>query len=154
MAHTYYRIQHNTDSIDDLIGRDNISQLWSGEAHKKCEVCVWGIEVVDGDEIICVECDGAGQVEDVRHGVSVCASIEDLRSYFSGRSASLDNTSLIVVEGDVSDEDYDADDGAILIHPTQIVSVTPLTESPLHPLEKRSENRHEGLDIQSAIAYN
>lgn len=65
-----------------------------------------------------------------RTGVSVCDSVEDLASYLSQSGMPWDDTFVLVeVEGTLSaDIDEDAHLGARLVHPTAIVSVSPLTD--------------------------
>jgi hypothetical protein len=62
----------------------------------------------------------------VRHGVSVCRSIEDLADYFAQAGVALSaDCQLVEMAGDWADED-DEDEalGAYLVYPTEIVSVT------------------------------
>jgi hypothetical protein len=79
----------------------------------------------------CATCGGTGQVEDVRRGVSACRSVEALYEYLSGRYASRLGQSVIVeMEADLAaEDDWDAADGAVLVLPTRIVSVTPVDPS-------------------------
>ena len=69
--------------------------------------------------------------EDVRAGKSVCASIEDLAAYLAQTGIPFDDTYLLVeLDGYASDdEDADSDMGAMLIHPTRIISAEPLTDA-------------------------
>lgn len=65
-----------------------------------------------------------------RYGVSVCDSIDGLVEYFRRAGGYVDD-SMVVVElvgcrSDDEDEDHAA--GAILVCPTRIVSVTPVTD--------------------------
>jgi len=81
---------------------------------------------MDGD--VCDTCHGVGEVSDVRSGVSVCRTLDDLRAYFSSREWTR-NGRVVELEGDESDdEDYDADEpgNPVLIHPTRIVRVMSL----------------------------
>lgn len=66
----------------------------------------------------------------VRHGVSVCDSLESLASYFAQTGVPLSaDCSLVTLDGDWSDEDdEDSALGALLIIPTEIVSVEFVTD--------------------------
>lgn len=65
-----------------------------------------------------------------RAGVSVCPSLEELAEYLAQAGVPFDATCVVVaVRGDLSrDDDEDADLGALLVHPTKIVSVEPMTD--------------------------
>ena len=69
--------------------------------------------------------------DDVRNGVSVCRSIEALAEYFAQVGIPFDETCYLVeVDGERSeDRDEDAELGALLVYPTEIISATPLPES-------------------------
>lgn len=69
--------------------------------------------------------------ERVRIGISVCDSIEALATYLAQTGIQWGEQSVIVeVEGTTArDEDEDAHLGALLVHPTRIVSVTPVTDT-------------------------
>lgn len=85
-----------------------------------------------GEEVTCKACGGEGWVEDVRHGVSACLTLDDLKAYFLSRGADLEGTVLIEMEAEMAeDEDFDADAGAVLVIPYEIVRVTPIEETGL-----------------------
>lgn len=65
-----------------------------------------------------------------RHGVSVCGSIDELVSYFRTASGWIDTDCVLVeLDGHYShDDDEDAHAGALLVCPTRIVSVTPVSD--------------------------
>lgn len=66
-----------------------------------------------------------------RPGVSVCASREELAAYLAGAGVPFGTGEWVLVEllGDRSDiADYDAEFGALLVHPTRIVSVGPIDD--------------------------
>ncbi|MGC0364828.1 hypothetical protein ABH922_002812 [Rhodococcus sp. 27YEA15] len=69
--------------------------------------------------------------DDVRTGISVCDSLEELATYLAGSGVPFDATSVVVeLDGpDSDDEDEDAHLGARLIMPTSIISVTPITDT-------------------------
>jgi hypothetical protein len=130
---TFYRIHPADEAPESILGESRWeSRVWVGEAYKRCTACNGeGIHWVSADDFSddmttepCAACDGEGQVEDVRRGVSCCRSIDDLRSYFADRGADLTGDQLITLDGELSDDDdYDADDGAVLVLPSRIVSV-------------------------------
>ena len=62
--------------------------------------------------------------EDVRSGVSVCGSLEELATYFATvGSPFTDDCLLVELDGAWSDdEDEDAHLGAMLVYPTEIIS--------------------------------
>lgn len=125
---TYFRIQSAKRNPEKLVGRHHVSRLWVGEAWLRCNDCD-GMGT-DRDGYTCGVCRGEGRVEDVRRGVSVCRSIEDLTSYFADRGANLDGDHVVELEGDESeDEDYDAGSAGdpILVHPTRIVAIHPIS---------------------------
>lgn len=134
---TYYRI-HTGDPMDLLDEASWTSTLWVGDAVLPCpDGCDAGrIWTADEDRedggywTRCETCGGHGEVDDTtRRGVSVCGSYADLMAYFTGRGATIrDTTVLVELTGRLSDdEDWDADCGAILIYPTAIISSRPLT---------------------------
>lgn len=70
-----------------------------------------------------------------REGKSVCRSIEELAAYVAQTGMSIDwaDALLVEVEGTYSrDDDEDAHLGAYLIHPTKIISATPLDQTPFY----------------------
>lgn len=64
-----------------------------------------------------------------RHGVSVCDDIDTLIDYFRTAGGYVDeDMALVTLHGYIADDqDEDHENGAILIHPTRIVSVEPLS---------------------------
>lgn len=77
----------------------------------------------------------AGSGEE-RKGVSVCASLDDLTSYFSDRAWTwTDRTAVLELVGEEveDEEDADADEGALLIWPTRIVRILSLADAGLEP---------------------
>ena len=62
--------------------------------------------------------------EDVRSGVSVCGSLEELATYFATVGIPFtDDCLLVELDGTWSDdEDEDAHLGAMLVYPTEIIS--------------------------------
>jgi hypothetical protein len=81
------------------------------------------------DEATWQSCNWSDPWAEPRYGVSVCGSLDDLVDYFRAASGYVDDT-MVVVEllGDLSDEDdEDAHVGALLVCPSRIVSVEPVT---------------------------
>ena len=80
--------------------------------------------------------------EDIRAGKSVCASIEDLAEYLAQTGIPFDDSYLLVeVEGYASDdEDADAHMGAMLIHPTRIISAELLSDEFFEMINEAFEN--------------
>lgn len=79
--------------------------------------------------------------EDVRNGISVCDSLEDLVGYLAQVGIPFD-ASYVVVELDgyqADDEDADANLGARLVIPTEIVSVTSITDQLLDLIDAAYE---------------
>lgn len=66
------------------------------------------------------------EIEDVRHGVSVCESVEELATYIAQSGVPVADQAVIVeLEADLADdEDHDAHLGARLVHPTAIIGTT------------------------------
>jgi hypothetical protein len=71
----------------------------------------------------CPVCRGSGTVDGrPRHGVSVFPRVEGLYHYMMMKDADLDGCLIVELEGDPAHEvDFDADQGAVLVIPTEIV---------------------------------
>lgn len=137
---TYYRLHDESrEPVEALLVPGRESRVWVGEVYRRCETC-GGFGVIDDpdydpeydddpDEMICPECSGAGEVEDVRSGVSCCRSLDALRDYFSERDYYTEGCVVVEMAGELSDDDdWEADCGAVLIHPAQIVRVLTVSE--------------------------
>lgn len=102
MTETYYRVQTADRDPADLIGTHHTSHSW------------YGPESYD------------------REGVSVCASREALAYYLAHSALPIGIGEWVIVEleGDrvAGVTPMDAEVGEILVHPTEIVSVTPLDD--------------------------
>ena len=147
MGQRYYRIQEAEDDWADILDPAGwVSTLWAGEGWLPCPKCggTGTVTVYPSDdpedwhERDCRKCGGTGQLDDsTRRGVSVCASLEDLYLYFCGRHAELTDRWVVELEGRESEEeDWDAADGAVLIYPTKVVSVTPLDPEEIYRREE------------------
>jgi len=135
---TYYRIHPAHEPVERLLSPERWeSRAWVGEYTRRCPAdCDYGqvLHIDDHGDAwreMCEVCRGDGEVEDVRRGVSVCASIPVLAQYLAdrewGRAAV-----VVELEGAMSDDaDHEADEGADLIIPTRIVAVYSLEESGL-----------------------
>lgn len=106
-----------------------------GSPRSDCPAC--GGEVRYWAE--CPACQGSGRIDDSeRDGVSVFPDEDGLYRYMLGRDGDVRDAQLVVLEGEPSgDEDFDADEGAVLITPTGIVEI----RAP--DLERLSELRSE-----------
>jgi len=73
----------------------------------------------------CPACGGSGQVDDsARDGVSVFPDEDGLYRYMVRRGADFGGACLVELEGEpTGDDDFDADEGALLIRPTRVVDV-------------------------------
>ena len=71
----------------------------------------------------CPACQGSGEVDDsCRDGVSVFPDESGLYRYMVRRGADLVDSVVVELEGrPTEDEDFDADEGALLVRPTRIV---------------------------------
>ena len=76
----------------------------------------------------CPVCRGTGEIDPaLRRGISVFPRAEGLLEYMRRRDTEIDGELLVELEGVRSDdEDFDADEGAVLIVPTRVVSVNQL----------------------------
>ena len=86
----------------------------------------------------------SGRDEDVRQGISVCASLEDLAAYIAQTGIEIDasNSVVVVVEGPESEDlPCDAHLGELLIHPTRVVSVTPADDTDIWDLVDAAYDR-------------
>lgn len=92
-----------------------------GNADPDCPVC--GGDVRYWGE--CPACQGSGEVDDsCRDGVSVFPDEEGLYRYMLRRRAKFGGALLVELEGELTnDQDFDADEGALLIKPTRVVDV-------------------------------
>lgn len=132
MAHTFFRIQDTSHDPQDLLDPQSWqSQAWSVEpVTTTCPDChgVGSVEIDGIDERCPVE------VEDIRYGVSTCRDLDDLAEYFRDRTEYgdkyIDRLVLVELEGELAeDDDHDEDDGACLVWPSRIVSVSAVPDT-------------------------
>ncbi len=85
----------------------------------------------------CPACEGSGEVDDsARDGISVFPDEDGLYRYVLKRDAELDGACVVELEGMSSnDEDFDADEGALLVKPDRIVDVRDLDQERLGELQ-------------------
>lgn len=119
-----------------------ISCNWGGDTLRDCKGC--------GD---CADedyrgethwrCYGERELEDTRYGVSAMADEDELIEYLATVGPDMDNTVLVEVEGDYSDEDgHDAHLGEQLILPTRVVAVRPVTDAFIEKVFARHTEIH------------
>jgi hypothetical protein len=87
----------------------------------------------------CPACLGDGRIDQTRRrGVAAFPTREGLYRYLAERNTDLNNRLVVEVEGRLSlERDLDADAGALLVHPEQIVEVRPLDTRLLAGIRER-----------------
>jgi hypothetical protein len=148
---SYFRIQQPGEEPERLLDPDQqVTKPWSGttwgrcdkcggngETEHECESCTAGeadqnCPVCHGKVRYhgeCPVCQGSGEIDDSsREGISVFPELDGLYRYMIRRDADLDDGCMVVelVGPESEDEDFDADEGALLVHPTAIVGVYPV----------------------------
>ena len=148
---TYYRVEPGDRDPEELLDPGNHqSEPWSGTVRGRCDKCGGSGETEHECESCkaggtdpncpscrgelryvdtCPACEGSGEIDDSsRDGVSVFPDEDGLYRYMIKRDADLDDScQLVEVEGEQSaDEDFDADEGALLIRPRQVVDARKL----------------------------
>jgi hypothetical protein len=104
-------------------------------SHPSCPACGGRVEWLDR----CPTCAGTGKITDTtRAGVSVFPGLGGLYRYLAERDADLSGSVIVEVEGTLSDErDLDAERGALLVHPTEIITRHPVDHERLGDLRRR-----------------
>jgi hypothetical protein len=95
----------------------------------------------------CPVCEGTGGIRRTRRrGIAVFPTKQGLYRYLAGREdADSENRVVIELEGRLSeDRDLDADAGALLVHPEQIVSTEPLDRDLVHAVQARLAAQEQG----------
>ena len=142
---TYYRLNPPDQDPEKLLDPDHqISEPWDGAIYGRCDKCGGEGQVTmecdsckaDGADSSCPHCggrvsyqddcptcEGSGEIDDSsREGISVFPDEEGLYRYMLKRDTDFHDCKLVVLEGRLSeDEDFDADEGALLIKPTRVV---------------------------------
>ena len=121
----------------------------SGETMHECESCKGGNpdpgcpachgEVSYRDT--CPACGGSGEIDETeRDGVSVFPGEEGLYRYIAKRDADIENSIIVELEGvPARDDDFDADHGALLVHPKAIVHSKPVDLEQLRQARREVE---------------
>lgn len=149
---TYFRLDRSDDDPQRLLDPENQkSEPWGGTIWGRCDKCR-GTGVTRHEcesckatgrnascpschgemyyEEQCPACEGSGEIDDSeRDGVSVFPDEDGLYRYMLRRDADLGGSVLVELAGEPSsDEDFDADEGALLVHPAEIVDTRDLDE--------------------------
>jgi hypothetical protein len=142
----FYRVQAADSDPEALLRPDaQVSEPWDGGETGPCDKCDGTGRTehecescraeVDADcpscngkvryERECPACQGSGRIDEpARRGVSVFPDEDGLYRYLIKREGRLEGRVLVVLEGELSeDEDVDADEGALLVRPRAIVEV-------------------------------
>ena len=160
---TYYRVEPGDRDPERLLDPDEQeTEPWSGTVRGRCDKCGGNGKTehecescADGDpdpdcpnchgEVTyvdeCPACEGSGEVDDSsRDGVSVFPDEDGLYRYMLGRDADLDDAcQLVELAGRESeDEDFDADEGALLILPERVVNVRNLDWDRIEALKEEA----------------
>jgi hypothetical protein len=99
-------------------------------------------------EQTCPACGGDGEITHTRrHGIAVFPAREGLYRYLAEKGASVEGQIVVELEGSISEEhDLDADAGALLVCPDQIVAVTPLDPRLVREVRQRLEGKRSVAD--------
>ena len=148
---TYFRQLSIHEDPDELLRPENHNSTpWGGPDHGRCDKCGGAGEVrhrclsclelerpdpecpVCGGRAewmdVCPTCEGDGEITRTRRrGVSVFPTVAGLRRYLTDRHVDPEGCAIVELDGPVSDDrDLDADSGALLIFPREVVAVHPL----------------------------
>ena len=160
---TYVRVDPPDEDPERLLDPDEQqSEPWSGTVYGRCDKCHGsgntthecesckeqadsGCPVCQGKiryEDECPTCEGSGEIDDsCRDGVSVFPDEDGLYRYMIKRDADLDGCQLVELAGEESpDEDFDADEGALLIRPTKVVDTRPLDQDRIRQLARELDD--------------
>jgi hypothetical protein len=142
-----FRLQPESDEPRHLLDPEyQRSEPWEGTVYGRCTKCGGDGQTVHECESCiqrpprpdcpacggkvryraeCPACQGSGRIDDsLREGVSVFPDEDGLYRYMLQRDANLAGANLVVLEGEPSgDDDFDADEGALLVRPSDIVDV-------------------------------
>lgn len=141
---TYVRVDPADEDPERLLDPERQqSEPWSGTIYGRCDKCGGSgrtehecesckeqpdpnCPVCDGKVAFvaeCPACEGSGEIDDsCREGISVFPDEDGLYRYMLKRDADLDGCRVVELEGEESeDDDFDADEGALLVRPTRIV---------------------------------
>ncbi|MFL5871347.1 MAG: hypothetical protein ACJ75R_09715 [Solirubrobacterales bacterium] len=104
-------------------------------SREDCPACGGRVEWADA----CPTCAGTGEVVGLqRRGVSVFPSLAGLYRYLVERELDLSRSAIVELAGELSDQpDLDADSGALLIHPTEVITRHAVDEERIADLRSR-----------------
>jgi hypothetical protein len=111
-------------------------ECWScslAGAEESCPGCAGRVRWEDE----CPVCRGSGLVDGKpRHGVSTFPRVEGLYHYLLAKDTDLDGL-LVELEGErAEDVDFDADQGALLVLPTRVISAAPIDRGAVHAVRE------------------
>ncbi len=88
-------------------------------------------------------CGGDGEITHTRrHGIAVFPAREGLYRYLAEKRAEVEGKVVVELEGAISEErDLDADAGALLVCPEEIIAVTPLDPRLIAEVRQRLEEK-------------
>jgi hypothetical protein len=119
----------------------------AGRCRHRCLSCIEGAPSNSGPacggrvefEDLCPACEGSGEITRTkRGGVSVFPTEEGLYCYLVEQEAELEDTIVVEVVGELSsDRDLEADSGALLVHPSAIMSCRPVDLTRIAALRER-----------------
>lgn len=161
MARTYFHscpVEADPQSLVDP--EHQFTTPWGEPNHGPCDKCEGGGRVryeckscledgADADcpacegrihfEGLCPACEGDGTIDRTkRRGIAVFPSRAGLYRYLAERDADVGGRVLVELEGDLGDDgDLDADAGALLLHPTRVVSVRRFDPELLEDVRRR-----------------
>ena len=142
---TYFRLHPGDGDPEELLDPEQQqSEPWSGTIYGRCDKCEGSGETEHECESCkdgppdsgcpacggkvryrgeCPTCEGSGEIDDSsRDGVSVFPDEDGLYRYMLKRETDFDGSRLVELKGEPSgDEDFDADEGAVLVRPRSIV---------------------------------
>jgi hypothetical protein len=161
---TYVRVDPPGEDPERLLDPDEQqSEPWEGTVYGRCDKCggsgrtthecesckrrrdancpACHGEIRYEDE--CPACEGSGEIDDsARDGISVFPDEDGLYRYMIKRDAELDGCLVVELEGEPSpDEDFDADEGALLIRPTRVADARPLNRERLEQIARELSGR-------------
>lgn len=143
---TWYRVHPATEDPERLLDPDQQkSEPWGGTVYGRCDKCdgAGTTEHEHGDEGECPACRGSGEIDDSeRDGVSVFPDVVNLYRYMVKRNADLSESSIVKLAGEESpDRDFDADEGAVLVKPREILEVGPVDVDRIERIRRELGNR-------------
>ena len=133
------RIDRATRDHAELLDPENwLSFHWSSYT-RTCRGC----EDCGGTRETILRCYGETIVDDARHGVSVCRDEDDLIEYLAQVGPDMDNCVLVELTGEYSDDTgHDEEIGEYLIFPSEVLSVTPVTDEFIQAVFTKHDEIH------------